>query len=416
MNTRVYYGWIVVAVTAVALLVVSGVRSAPGVLIRPLEDDLGWGRSGISGAASIGLLLFGLGGPVSGALMDRVGPRRMLTLGLVLTGLSTAAGAAMTALWQMHLFWGVLGGLGTGLAGTVMGATVATRWFVARRGLVIGVFGAATSAGQLVFIPLLLWIISGFGWRAAAVMLATSALVLVPLAMFLVRDDPAAKGLEPFGGPHAIVAGPVEGTAAVLRRAARTPDFWLLAGSFFVCGATSNGIIGTHFLAHSLDHGIAEATAAGALALMGAMNFVGTIGSGWLTDRIDPRRLLACYYVFRGCSLFILPFVTGFPGLAIFAVLFGLDYIATVPPTVALTADLFGRRQVGAVYGWIFFAHQVGAAAAAYLGGVAREWLGDYNAAFLAAGALAILGGLLAYRVDRRPRLEAPPTVVPSPA
>ena len=401
MRTRFHYGWVVVGVTALALLVAAGVRSAPGVLIKPLEDDFGWGRAAISFAASIGLLLFGLAGPLTGAVMGRFGPRRILTAGLVVAAGSTALGATMGSLWQLTVYWGILGGIGTGLAGTVIGAAVATRWFVAKRGLVVGIFGAATSAGQLIFVPLLMWIVTTFDWRAAAWTLAIAAAALVPLAFVLMRDDPAAVGIEPYGGPAPKADGPAGGTWEAMGRAVRAPDFWLLAGSFFVCGATSNGIIGTHFIAHSLDHGIAEATAAGTLALMGAMNFVGTLTSGWLTDRQDPRRLLAIYYVFRGASLVLLPFVTGYAGLAVFAILFGLDYIATVPPTVALTADLFGRRHVAAVYGWIFFAHQVGAAAAAYLGGVAREWLGDYNAAFFAAGVLAALGGLLAYRIDR---------------
>ena len=401
MRTRFHYGWVVVGVTALALLVAAGVRSAPGVLIKPLEDDFGWGRAAISFAASIGLLLFGLAGPLTGAVMGRFGPRRILTAGLVVAAGSTALGATMGSLWQLTVYWGILGGIGTGLAGTVIGAAVATRWFVAKRGLVVGIFGAATSAGQLIFVPLLMWIVTTFDWRAAAWTLAIAAAALVPLAFVLMRDDPAAVGIEPYGGPAPKADGAAGGTWATMGRAVRAPDFWLLAGSFFVCGATSNGIIGTHFIAHSLDHGIAEATAAGTLALMGAMNFVGTLTSGWLTDRQDPRRLLAIYYVFRGASLVLLPFVTGYAGLAVFAILFGLDYIATVPPTVALTADLFGRRHVAAVYGWIFFAHQVGAAAAAYLGGVAREWLGDYNAAFFAAGVLAALGGLLAYRIDR---------------
>ncbi|MBA3338107.1 MAG: MFS transporter, partial [Chloroflexia bacterium] len=209
---------------------------------------------------------------------------------------------------------------------------------------------------------------------------------------------------------------PAEGTLEVMRRALRTPMFWLLAGSFFICGATSTGLIGTHFIPHSIDHGIPEATAAGTLALMGAMNFVGTIGSGFLTDRYDPRKLLAIYYTLRGLSLFILPMVTDFSGLAIFAVVFGLDYIATVPPTVVLASDIFGRRHVGIVFGWIFAAHQLGAALTAYLGGVARDAFGDYQLAFIAAGALALLGGLMALRVERGPISEALPSSRPAPA
>ncbi len=377
-------------------------RSAPGVLIHPLEVDLGWDRAAISFAVSIGLVLFGLSGPLSGWLMDRAGPRLLMLCGLALIAASTAAGAAMTALWQFTLLWGVLGGLGTGVAAAVLGATVANRWFVARRGLVLGLFGAGTSAGQLVFIPALTALIVALGWRGGTLVLAgIAALALLPV-LILMRDDPAQVGVRPYGADVTVaVQPPARPTAGVMGRAARTPEFWLLAGSFFVCGATSNGLIGTHFIPHSIDHGIPAVTAASTLALMGTFNFVGTLGSGWLTDRYDPRRLLACYYGFRGLSLFVLPFVTGFPGLAVFAVIFGLDYIATVPPTAALVADRFGRRNVGAVFGWVFCAHQIGAAGAAWAGGLAHRALGDYTVAFLAAGVLAIVAGAMALGIDR---------------
>ena len=414
---RFYYGWVVVAVVFLALLVSAGVRAAPAVLINPLESELGWSRAAISFAVSIGLLLYGLSGPVAGWLMDRFGPTRVVLFGLVVIGGSTLAGAAMTQLWQLNLFWGALSGIGTGVVAPVLGATVANRWFVERRGLVLGILGAAASAGQLVSVPALMWLVVAVGWREGTVYLALVALlVFVPVLLFM-RDDPARMGLRPYGEgeKEASVAeespAPEPGTAVadagreegggVLRRAVRAPEFWLLSGSFFICGASSNGIIGVHFVPHSIDHGIPEVTAASVLALMGAMNFVGTIASGWLTDRYDPRKLLAVYYSLRGLSLLLLPFVDAFAGLAIFAIFFGLDYIATVPPTVALVADRFGRAHVGTVFGWVFFAHQIGAALAAYLGGVARDSLGDYTAAFLAAGILAILAALMASRVSR---------------
>ena len=408
LGARLYYGWIVVGVSFLTLLMAAGVRSAPGVLIHPLEEDLGWTRSAISFAVSIGLLLYGAVGPFAGWLMDRFGPRRLMLAGLLLTGVGTAAGVAMSALWQLNLFWGVLTGLGTGATAIVLGASVANRWFVARRGLVLGLFGAALSVGQLVFVPLLMWLVHAVGWRGAVAALAVCVAALLPLVFFLMRDDPADLGLDPYGADGAASAGTRAelGSAhegGVLGRAVRTPEFWLLSGSFFICGATSSGLIGTHFIPHSLDHGIPEATAAGALGLMGGMNFVGTVASGWLTDRYDPRKLLACYYGFRGLSLFFLPFVHDFAGLAVWAVVFGLDYIATVPPTAALVADRFGRRHVGVLFGWVFFAHQVGAALAAYGGGLSRDLLGDYRAAFLTAGALAVLAALMATRIDREP-------------
>ncbi len=412
LNGRFYYGWVVVCVVFVALLVSAGVRAAPTVLINPLESELGWSRAVISAAVSIGLFLYGLSGPVAGWLMDRLGPKLLAVVGVLIIGLSTLAGATVTELWQLNLFWGVLSGVGTGIVAPVLGATVANRWFVERRGLVLGILGAAASAGQLVTVPALMWLAVEIGWRAGTVVLAAIVLlVLFPVLLFM-RNDPEELGLRAYGEPEknpaqespapepstAVAEG---GSGNVVLRAFRSPVFWLLSGSFFICGASSNGIIGVHFVPHSIDHGIPEVTAASVVALMGAMNFVGTIASGFLTDRYDPRKLLAVYYSLRGLSLLLLPFVTEFAGLAVFAVFFGLDYIATVPPTVALVADRFGRANVGAVFGWVFFAHQVGAALASYLGGVVRDSMGDYTAAFLGAGVLAILASLMVLVVRR---------------
>lgn len=411
MRRHIFYGWIVVGVAFAAVLVAAGIRAAPGVFIVPLETDLGWSRAAISFAVSIGLLLHGLTSPFAGRLTDRLGPRRIMLGGLALLGVSTIASATVTELWQLTLFWGVLSGIGTGVATAVLGATVANRWFVTRRGFVLGLFGAAGSAGQLVFVPLLMWLVVQAGWRGSMVAIAATALALLPVVLLLMRDDPADVGLKPLGAPPEYVppAAAVASFAIIMGRAVRTPEFWLLSGSFFVCGATSNGIIGTHFIAHSIDHGIPEVTAAGALALMGGMNFAGTLVSGWLTDRFDPRKLLAVYYTGRGLSLLLLPFVTEFSGLAVFAVVFGLDYIATVPPTAALVADIFGRRNVGTVFGWVFAAHQIGAALAAYLGGVSRVVTGDYRTAFLTAGVVAVIGGAMALRINRRVAVQPLP-------
>jgi sugar phosphate permease len=404
---RFYYGWIVVAATALTLLVSAGVRSAPGVFLDTLHTDMGWSLAAISFAVSIGLLLFGLVGPLTGWLMNRFGPRRVMLGGILLISASMAASARMTALWQLNLFWGALSGLGTGIAGSVLGAAVASRWFVARRGLVIGIFGAATSAGQLLFVTLLAWLESAIGWRGSVMTLAGVAALLLAPILLLMRDDPADLGLRPYGGaalePSAVAR---QASGGVMRRALRVPEFWLLAGSFFICGATSNGLIGTHLIAHAHDHGIAKSTAAGMLALMGTMNFIGTITSGWLTDRYNPRMLLACYYGFRGLSLLVLPFGTNLGGLTVFAILFGLDYIATVPPTTALVADIFGRKNVGVVFGWVFCAHQIGAALMAWLGGLTRELTGDYGMAFIAAAALAMTAALLSLRIGRAPATQ----------
>ncbi|MCC6167644.1 MAG: MFS transporter [Caldilineaceae bacterium] len=410
LREEFYYGWIVVGVTALVLIASAGVRSAPGVMLLPLQAESGWSLAAISAAISTGLLLFGFSGPVSGALMDRFGPRRLVLAGLLLTGGSLIASANMTQLWHLYLFWGALGGIGTGLMATVLGATVAARWFVARRGLVVGIFGAATSAGQLIFVPLLMRLVLGLGWRTSTLWLAGILLVLLVPVVLLMRNDPAELGLRPYGAPSGPlpVLPPLESMAAVMGRATRTPEFWLLAGTFFICGFTSNGLVGTHLIPYAVDCGISQITAANMLALMGAMNFAGTILSGWLTDRYDARKLLAVYYSFRGLSLLLLPWITTPAGLAFFAILFGLDYIATVPPTVSLVADTFGRRNVGTVFGWVFCAHQIGAALAAWMGGVARETAGDYGLAFLTAGVLAVAAGLMALRIRRQATL--PPT------
>ena len=404
---RFYYGWIVVAVAALTLLVSAGVRSAPGVFLVPLQEDMQWSVGVISFAVSIGLLVLGLTAPVSGWLIDRYGPRVLAIIALVLISISMAASAFIQQPWQLALLWGGISGVGTGIISGVLGATVAMRWFVARRGLVIGMFGASTSAGQLIFVPALMLAATTLGWRASSLVLSLIAMVAVLPVLLFLRNDPADVGQVPLGATPATTVPRARSEQGVMRRAVRSLEFWLLAGTFFICGATSSGLVGTHLIPFAHDHGIAQTTAAGMLALMGAMNFVGTLGSGWLTDRYDPRKLLAVYYGFRGISLLFLPFVTEPVGLAAFAVLFGLDYIATVPPTTALVADNFGRRNVGTVYGWVFCSHQVGAACAAWMGGLARDSFGDYGLAFFVAGTLAVAGALLALRINRTPVLAA---------
>jgi predicted MFS family arabinose efflux permease len=413
-SSKLHYGWIVVAVTALTLIVSAGVRSAPGVFLMPLRADLGWSRASISFAVSLGLVLFGLAGPVSGWLMDRFGIRRLMLGGMLLVALSMAASAKMNEIWQLHLFWGALSGIGTGVASAVLGAAVANRWFVTRRGLVTGIFGAATSAGQLMFVPLLTRLTVTIGWRDTAFVLAAAAVaIMLPILLFM-RSDPADVRQKPYGAPETFTPTAAGVERGVMRRALRTPEFWLLSLTFLICGATSNGLVGTHLITYAVDCGIGTVVAADSLALMGMMNFIGTIASGWLTDRYDPRKLLCIYYGFRGLSLLILPFVQNQVGLTIFAVLFGLDYIATVPPTTMLVADTFGRKNVGTVFGWVFCAHQVGAASAAWLGGIARDTLGSYAMAFLVAGVIAMAAALLALRIKRKPEARLQVELTPA--
>jgi sugar phosphate permease len=397
----IHYGWIVVGVTFLALLASAGIRSLPGVVIKPLEDEFGWDRAGISLVIAISLIGYGLAGPLSGGLVDRFGPRIVMLAGLLLTIVGSAAMTVISTLLELTLWWGILVGVSSGAVAIVLGAAVANRWFVARRGLVVGIFGAGFSAGQLIFVPAMMSLTLAYGWRAAVGLgVAVLALIVVPLTVLLMRDQPAEVGLRPYGAETAPPGqGALDGPLTPMSEALRTADFWLLAGSFFICGWTSIGLIGTHLIPHAVEHGFAAQTAAGALAVLGAMNMVGTTLSGYLTDRFNPRRLLAAYYAFRAVSLVLLPFVGDVAGLMVFAILFGLDYIATVPPTVALTADRFGRRSVGIVFGWISCGHQIGAAIASYTGGVARVWMGDYTLAFLVAALLGFVAAGLSLRI-----------------
>lgn len=405
---RVHYAWIVTAVTALVLLAAAGIRTAPQVLIKPLEQEFGWTREGISFAVAVSILWFGLGGPLAGWLVERFGLRRVMAAGLGLIALGLCLLLELRALWQLHLFWGVLVGIGTGMLANVLGAVVAQRWFLARRGLIIGLMGAASAAGQLIFLPSMIALTAAQGWRGALIVAAGGLAVLILPVLGLMREWPGQVGQTPYGAaPTAGRAAPGEADdprRTSLAEAARTRDFWLLAGSFFICGYTTNGLIGTHLLPHALEHGFAGEAAGGAIALMGLMNIVGTLASGWLSDRFDNRWLLAAYYGFRALSIAFLPFVADFSGLLLFAVIYGLDWIATVPPTINLTAQRFGRASVGRLYGWIFFAHMVGAAVAAYAGGVLRVQLGDYTVAFFSAALLGLIAAGFALSIAR-PRL-----------
>lgn len=401
-SSKLYYGWVVVAVTAVALILAAGARSAPGVFVLPIQTDFpDWKRAAISFAISIGLVMYGFGGPLSGWLMNKFGPRLIVFVGLLITAASMVLSAGIQELWQLNILFGFLSGVGTGIVGSVLGATVANRWFQKRRGLIVGIFGAATSAGQLIFYPLLQYMVDIMSWRTTSIWIAVATAVLaIPIAL-LMRNQPSDIGEKPYGADADYTPTKATGDANIMSKALRSADFWLLAITFFVCGATSNGLIGVHFIAHAVEHGFAKEIAASTLAFMGVFNFVGTIFSGWLTDRYNPRILLAIYYTFRGVSLLFLPLVHDQLGLAAFAIIFGLDYIATVPPTVALTADTFGRRNVGVVYGWIFCAHQIGAASASWFGGAIRDIYGTYNPAFIIGGGVAIAGGILALGIRR---------------
>jgi predicted MFS family arabinose efflux permease len=345
-------------------------------------------------------------------LIDRFGVRRLTVGALLLTAAGMGLSALASEVWHLVLLFGIVAGFGAGLLASSLGPIVANRWFFAHRGLVVGIFGAASSAGQLIFFPVLTSLAGADAWRPAVVVVAALLVVAAVPAVLLLREDPGAVGLRPLGQPEGTAPVAARSDPGIMRRAIRTPAFWLLAGTFFVCGATSNGVVGQHFIAHAVDHGFTPTNAAGALALMGVFNFVGTIASGFLTDRFDPRKLLLVYYAFRGVSLLFLPAIHNSTDIAVFSVLFGLDYIATVPPTVALTADVFGRQNVGIVYGWIYAAHMLGAAILAQVAAIIRDSAGDYTLAYLTAGWMAVAAGVVALalrRTGRRgPALAAP--------
>ncbi len=404
---RFRYGWIVLAVAAAAVVLGAGTRAAPGALLLSMSQDTGYSVGQIAVAGAAGLLLLGTGGPVSAFLIDRFGIRRVTVFALILTAAGIGGSALVRELWQLVLLFGFVSGFGAGLVSSSLGPVVANRWFVKGRGLVVGLFGGASSAGQLIFFPVLTTVAVMADWRlAAGLMAALLVLMVLPAALFL-AERPSDVGERPRGATADTPTEPVRADRGIMGRAVRTSEFWLLAGTFWVCGATSNGIVGQHFIAHAVDHGFAPVAASGALALMGAFNFLGTLASGWLTDRIDPRRLLLVYYGFRGLSLLYLPFISNELDIVGFAVVFGLDYIATVPPTVMLIADRFGRRNVGPVYGWVYFSHMAGAAIAAVAAGWVHDVAGTYASAYWVAGGLAITAGLAALAI-RKARPEAP--------
>ncbi len=404
----IHYGWVMVALTFFVMLSTAAAMGMPGVLITPLRAEYGWSTTAISGAMAFRIALYGLMGPFAAALIARYGVHRIVTAAMVLIVAGVALATRMTAPWQMWLTWGLMVGLGTGLTAMVLGATVANRWFDSRRGLVIGILTASAATGSLVFLPLAAHLSEVYGWRWALLPPATACALAGLLMVLFGRDHPADLGLAPFGGVQVLAARTATGNAvrtafATLRQSAGTRTFWLLFGTFFVCGLSTNGLVGTHFIPLCQDFGMTATAAAGVLAMMGACDFVGTIGSGWLTDRYDSRWLLFMYYGLRGLSLMALPFSSfSIYGLSLFAVFYGLDWIATVPPTVRLAGAEFGREKAALVFGWVFCGHQMGAAVATFGGGWSRDAWASYLPAFFAAGVMCLIAAIAALAIGRR--------------
>lgn len=403
MTLRPHRAFLVCAVTFLCLLVAAGLRSAPSVMMMPLQLHFGWDRATVSLTSAVGIFLYGLVGPFAAALMLSLGIRRTMLGGLALMALGTLLSRFMTESWHYLLTWGVISGLGSGAIANVLGATITNRWFAKRQGLVMGLLSASTATGALIFLPFLAWLTRAGEWQGVVTVVGIACLVMIPLVFFLIPESPASAGTTRFGEapnapppPPRAVASPML-ALTVLSKATRVPTFWLLFATFFVCGATTNGLVGTHLIAYCGDHGIAPVAAAGLLSTMGIFDLFGTTASGWLTDRFDPRRLLFVYYALRGLSLIVLPFLSFGPiGLGAFAVFYGLDWIATVPPTVAIANRSFGERESPIVFGWVVAGHQLGAACAALGAGLVRQEYGSYGPAFAAAGVLGVAAALAA--------------------
>ena len=459
---RLHPAWVAAGVAFVALLCAAGFRAAPGVLMVPLQEEFGWSRGLVSLAVGVNLVLFGLTAPFAAALMERFGVRAVVSVALLLIAAGSGLSVWATSAWQLVLLWGVLIGLGTGSMALVFAATVANRWFVQRRGLVMGVLTAASATGQLVFLPVVAWVTGWSGWRAASLVVAAAALAVIPLVVLRLRNSPAEIGATPYGAPSELWADPPVATPAppfpgspavdnparsfpgsatlpvrgpapgesgeptpgvsggssrgsgegpgparravdILASAARTRTFWALAVGFAICGASTNGLIATHFIPSAHDHGMPETTAAGLLAVVGIFDIVGTVASGWLTDKVNPRLLLAAYYGLRGAGLLMLPSLLSdslHPSMIAFVVVYGLDWVATVPPTAALCREAFGEAG-SVVFGWVFAAHQIGAAIVSVGAGVIRDTTGQYTLAWVGAACLCMVAAFVSTRVGR---------------
>ena len=408
---RFHPAWIVAAVAFLALVGAAGFRSAPSALLLPLENEFGWSRSELSVAVGVNILLFGLTAPFAAALMERFGIRKVVTVALVAISAGAALSIFVTESWMLVLTWGVLIGLGTGSMALVFAAMIADRWFLKRKGLITGVLTAGSATGQLIFLPIVATIATDQSWRTASLLIAAIALAVVPVTAIFLRNSPADLGMTPFGSPADAVptppprspVNPAKRAIQVLGRASKVRTFWALIAGFAICGATTNGLIGTHFIPSAHDHGMAEPVAAGLLAIVGIFDVVGTIASGFLTDRVNPRILLAIYYAGRGVSLLILPFLlsaTVRPPIILFVVIYGLDWVATVPPTARLCREVFGDDGP-VVYGWVFASHQIGASLAAVGAGVLRDFTGEYTWAWFGAAALCVVAAIVSVGISK---------------
>ena len=410
-KTKLHPAWTAAGVTFLTLVATAGFRSTPSVLIVPLEDAFGWSRDQISLAVAVNVLLFGLSAPFAAALMERFGIRRVVMSALSVVGIGALGTVWMTKPWHLIALWGVIVGIGTGSMALVFAASVANRWFIKRKGLVIGALTAATATGQLIFLPGLSTLAMNHGWKTVSITVSISAFVMVPLIYIFLKEKPATAGVAPYGAPddwtEPLQLQKNAGKLAIdtLVKATKHKDFWYLAGSFFVCGLSTSGLVGTHFIPAAHDHGMGEVTAASLLALIGVFDVVGTIFSGFLTDRIDPQKLLFFYYLLRGLSLFLLPqilFATVHPSTLVFIIFYSLDWVATVPPTIVLCRHVLGAERGTVVYGWVFAAHQIGGSIAAYGAALMHTKFGNYSLAFYISGGLCVITSYFVLQIGKK--------------
>lgn len=412
---NIHYGWVVAGITFLTMLATAGAMGSAGVLIAPLSREFGWTTEEISSAMAIRLALFGLLGPFAAALMNHFGMRAVIGVALTLIGGGILLSFRMTELWEMVVLWGIVVGVGTGMTALVLGATVATRWFHARRGVVVGLMTVSNATGQLIFLPLLASLTEAYGWRVALSLNVVVLALAMVIVLALMRNYPADLGLAPYGSRElqpapirsARLSSLLVAPVAALREASVKPVFWILFFTFFVCGLSTNGLIQTHWISICGDYGVAAVSAAGMLAMIGIFDFIGTLGAGWLSDRFDNRWLLFWFYGLRGLSLIFLS-ASGFDyvTLSIFAVFYGLDWVATVPPTVKLTVENFGRDKANIVFGWIFAAHQLGAATATFGAGYIRTDYETFLPAVYIAGFMCLLAALSVLAIGKTVRRD----------
>jgi len=408
--------WFAAGVTFITLAITAGFRSASSVLIIPLEEAFGWGREQVSLAVAINVLVYGLVAPFAAALMERFGIRRVVMSALFSVSVGAGLTIFMNAPWQLMALWGFVVGASTGSLALVFAATVANRWFVEKRGLVIGALTASSATGQLIFLPGLSHIAEMNGWKNVSLTITGVALALIPFVWLFLKERPQDAGVLPYGATADWTAPAKNSMGAgalaidTLKQASKKKDFWYLFGSFFVCGLSTNGLIGTHFIPAAHDHGMGTTTAASLLALVGVFDLVGTIASGWLTDKYDPRKLLFFYYGFRGLSLLLLPsilFASVHPSTLVFVIFYGLDWVATVPPTIMLCRTILGLERATVVYGWVFVAHQIGGAIAAFGAAVLRVQFGDYAIAFYISALMCLITSYFVLQIAKGQSREA---------